>query len=381
MGKQTTSMKLLLLAAVVALGCQANAAHEAEQSVASLNAEEGVNRLIKGEHAHAEQDIDSDDVKDDVEESVLLKHGEPTVYWKLFANRYRKIFVGKECMDAEEDLVQGADHNAEEQLTDENAEEEQQSTSRRILGRRNPPPPPRVHGRNYLSSMVFTTGSANPVQVETFADCPRCDQPAIQESIQCRVQRKQYGVNGGLPPKQIGANALSTGSGGVLLRKDKGKDGVDPSNSWRMWRTKGECKLVDKVTYCPFHLASVKDKRRFLTANSKGEGQVLLGKSDAGLQCLNSWYISTKMWYSATYDARHAYCVKHKSKSDCEEEAICAPGTEEKCNTGNQTGTKEKCKCKNCLAVGRQTDDGYQERCSCWCCERLQAFEAGSTGI
>merc|ERR1712166_1000620 len=113
----------------------------------------------------------------------------------------------------------------------------------------------------------------------------------------------------------------------------------------------GECKLVDKVTYCPFHLASVKDKRRFLTANSKGEGQALLGKSDAGPQCLNSWYISTKMWYSATYDARHAYCVKHK------------------------------CKCKNCLAVGRQTDDGYQERCSCWCCERLQAFEAGSTGI
>merc|ERR1712195_111197 len=109
MGKQTTSMKLLLLAAVVALGCQANAAHEAEQSVASLNAEEGVNRLIKGEHAHAEQDIDSDDVKDDVQESILLEHPSHGVNWQTFASRYRKIFVAEKCIPAEEDLGQGVD--------------------------------------------------------------------------------------------------------------------------------------------------------------------------------------------------------------------------------------------------------------------------------
>ena len=154
---------------------------------------------------------------------------------------------------------------------------------------------------------------------------------------------------------------MSNSRGGIKL----GNGGVDSNNSWRMWRARGgssSCKLVDNVEVCPFYIASVrtfKKTEEFLTANSQGQGQVSLDKNK---QCLNRWFISTKVWYSATYAARQKYekyCVKYRGPEGCEAHAIS----------------------RNCLDVETASTSKQSEttQCECVCCDKLKEFPAKDT--
>ena len=361
----------LLFALVAILVCQANAAHEApyEQAVASLNAE-GINN--------------SDDVKESVSStsSGLVSYTGHGLPWRHFAPQYRKIFVDASCIAEEDQDTQSATRrilSEKEEPTMVEAGSDIQVAdvlgrgSRTLLGRRKKDP---VKDRNYLSakqgnSPKVDTWTKSEASLWWFQDCEFTNTGKEEEEstsrrilgssrrrrtaeiIQCTVQRWDTAI-----PDWQEYKKLSNSRGGIKL----GNGGVDSNNSWRMWRARGgssSCKLVDNVEVCPFYIASVrtfKKTEEFLTANSQGQGQVSLDKNK---QCLNRWFISTKMWYSATYAARQKYCVKYRGAEGCE--AQCSVPS-----------------CGNCLDV-ETTNNVETRQCECFCCDRLKEFLATNT--